>query len=256
MLTIVASNRDRLDFNSNQTNLFLNGLRNQTVKDFHVIISDGGSNNFEQIQAFCKNEKQINISVVQHKIGEKFQRALLNNVGIRHAKTEYVMTTDVDIFFAKDFVEYLTLLFKRNPDVFVESRTLYWKDGLANNIYNGKLNPWEDLNSCKIGRIKNRTTAGGCQCTSVKNWEKVHGFNEEMIGWGSEDYDLLTRIGIAKIKTIWIGETREEIRVFHQPHPKPNLIKDLEDQNKNKIILNSIKSYCANPNGWGGISTV
>ena len=63
--------------------------------------------------------------VAELKLGEKFERARLNNVGVRNANTPYIMTTDVDMFFAPKFVE--TMIANLNPKRFIESRTLYWK---------------------------------------------------------------------------------------------------------------------------------
>lgn len=253
LLTITASNRDRFNPTCNSTKLFLDSLRRQTDQRFNFLIADGGSANINDIIDFCKSEKDIHIDVVQYSIGEKFERARLNNVGIRHAKTPFIMTTDVDMFFASDFVEEILSILTKNPVAFIESRTMYWKQPVADKIYKGELNPWNDLESCKIGRIKKRTTAGGCQCTFRSNWHKVRGFDERYIGWGSEDYDLLTRMSLAKIKIVWMGESRETIKVFHQPHKKNDIKGDLIDQENNKKILNTIKQYRVNPEGWGGM---
>ncbi len=252
MLTIVASNRNRMEINSNQFNLFLQGLRKQTDKDFNVLIVDGGSKNFKELQDFFQKEKKINISIIQHLIGDKFERALLNNVGIRNAKTPYILTTDVDIFFAKDFVSIVKEILLKNPNVFLQSRTLYWKSKIANKIYSQEIDPWENLNECKIGRIKKRTTAGGCQCTHINNWNFLRGFNEEMVGWGSEDTELFNRVALNDIQGIWIGESMQSIRVFHQPHQKENLAEDLKCQEENKKILNK-EEKSVNQKGWGGI---
>ena len=52
----------------------------------------------------------------------------------------------------------------------------------------------------------------------------------------------------------WIGESRERIKLFHQPHAKKDIQRDLEWQHKNKKFLRSIKDIQANPEGeWGGV---
>jgi hypothetical protein len=123
-------------------------------------------------------------------------------------------------------------------------------------IYDGKLNPWDDLPSCRVGRIKKETTAGGCQAAHISTWNKVRGFDENMIQWGSEDYDLYTRMS-CQYKTIWMGEDRNEIRVFHQPHYKSQeqVKTDLKYQEENKKLLAlSFKNpfRVVNCSGWGG----
>lgn len=253
-LTIVASNRDRLDTtNSKITHWFLRSLAWQDCKDFELVIADGGSKNYEEIRYDFEDAIStfpIRRRFVQHKIGELFERARLNNVGIRNATAPYVLCTDVDMIFGPNLVS--TVLRNMDANTFLESRTMYLNDAQAGMIYSGKIDPINDIAACRIGRTKKRTTAGGLQCTSVENWNKLRGYNEEMVGWGSEDYELLTRAGMAGLKVKWLGEAND-VMVFHQSHPKSDIKKDLECQEKNKKHLYNIKDYRANPNGWGGI---
>jgi len=248
-LTITASNRDRFDPNSNATKWFIKSLQWQTYKDFEILLADGMSKNYEEIKAFLENYGgDIPMRIVQFPIGEAFERARLNNVGIRNALGEYVMTTDVDMAFGKDFVQ--TLMGLVSPDSLVESRTLYWHPKTAQKIYNGELDLYNDIQGCRAGRVKKRTSCGGCQAMHMDGWNKVRGFSEEYIGWGSEDFDLLTRAKLAKLHVKWMGEIGD-VALFHQWHPK-NIKEDLTYQAKNKKILAGIKQYSVNPNGWGG----
>jgi len=84
----------------------------------------------------------------------------------------------------------------------------------------------------------------------ISGWEKVRGFDESYVGWGSEDFDLLTRVKKANMKVRWIGESNEAIMLFHQPHERDTK-RDLEYQKKNQKLLRLIKDYKVNPNGWG-----
>jgi predicted glycosyltransferase involved in capsule biosynthesis len=249
-LTITASNRDRLQIKDcERSAMFLKSIQWQTYKDFELLIADGGSQNYDEIKEyFASHTGDIPMRIVQCKIGEAFLRAKLNNVGVRNAKAEYIMTTDVDMLFGKDFVK--TLMSKVGKNILVESRTMYLKPLPAKMIYEGKIDPYNDIDNCKRGRIKKRTTAGGCQCMHINSWEKIRGFDESYVGWGSEDYDLLTRAKKAGIRARWMGESRESIMLFHLPHSRDTK-KDLEYQEENKKRLNRIKHYAVNPDGWG-----
>ena len=105
--------------------------------------------------------------------------------------------------------------------------------------------------NCKKGRIKKRTSAGGCQTMRIDKWYQLRGFNENMIGWGSEDVDLLKRAIMMGQKVIWMGENIECIELFHQHHEKVNIGFDLQCQNKNKKIFESNKQIVVN-DSWGG----
>lgn len=251
-LTVIIPNRDRMCATSNGTKLFLESIRRQTAHNFKVIIIDGGSENYSEIKEYIDSFNIENISVIQRVIIGKFHKTLLNNIAIRKAETPFIMTTDADIFFAKEFFE--TLIDGLTPEVFVESRTMYWKNGIANSIYEGRLNPFDDLDSCKIGRIKKRTTPGGCQCGHVDIWNKVRGYDERYLGWGSEDVDLLDRVIKAGYRVKWLGESRDSIMVFHQPHGKIDHEEDLRDQDRNLKFYRNIRTCAANPNSWGDVT--
>lgn len=249
LLTIAVSNRNRMAPDNKATKLWVSSIENQVNKNFDVIAVDGGSKNYTELKDFLSKH---NIFCIQHIIGEKFHRGLLNNVGVRNAKTPYIACSDADMFFAPKLFD--TIISMSDPNIWIQSRTMYWRPDIVEKIYNGKLNPYKDLDKCKNSRLKKRTTAGGCQCGHISAWNKVRGFNEEeMIGWGSEDQELLKRVSLAGYKVIWIGESLESIMLFHQPHAKPNYKQDMEDQYRNMIVLNNVKGFTANPHGWGGI---
>lgn len=253
-MTITASNRDRFDPNSEITKWFVKSLQWQEYTDFEFLIADGGSKNYEEIKSYFESFKgKIPMRIVQCKIGVPFERAKLNNVGIRNSNSKYVMCTDVDMIFAPKFVS--TLMKCVGDNFFVESRTLYIHGWNIEKIYKGEINPYNGSDMVLLGRIKKRTTAGGCQCTTMSNWEKLGGFNENYIGWGSEDQDLLTRVQMAKIHIRWMGESSDSIMLFHQPHSKSNeqLKIDLQHQENNKKLLGKIDNYRVNLKGWGGI---
>ena len=252
LLTIAASNKNRLKLDELASQWFLKSIQWQDCQNFELLIADGGSDNYEEIKEYFEaHEGPIKMRIVQHKIGDVFLRALLNNVGVRNSRTEYIMTTDVDMLFARGFVKTLTGLLE--PNCLIESRTMYLKDYIMKEIYDGLCDPYENPECLKRGRIKKRTTAGGCQCMCKDSWTKVRGFDETFYGWGSEDYDLYTKASQkARMIKKWMGESRETIELYHQHHHHLNLKKDLEYQKANKKRLAKSGRNAVNPDGWGG----
>jgi len=248
-LTIVIPNRNRIDPSSNFTRLQIESFNSQTCKDFDITIVDGGSKNIKDIEVYCDKN---NITLLKHDLTDKWNKPLLNNVGIRNVKTPYIMTTDADIFFAEEFVENLVKLLA--PNNFVESRTQYACGGVMAKIYKKEIDPIRNTEHRKLGRTKKRTTCGGLQCSHIDLWTKVRGYDERYLGWGSEDMDLMCRMGISGARIVWMGEAiAGNVLVFHQPHNKEDAKRDLDDQRRNLGMLGSIREYVANKNGWGGI---
>lgn len=235
-LTLVVPNKNRINIEGKTTQLWLNSILQQSNNKFDVIVVDGGSKNYIQIKSMLN---RYNIECIQHVLDDKFNKCILNNIGIKMARTPYIMTSDADMFYENGFFDKVMSILDKN--VFIESRTMYWNNKLTERIHRGELDPIKNINSCKIGRIKRRTTCGGCQCSHIDNWNKIGGYDERYFGWGSEDIDLLLRMQIAKVNIVWLGETMEEIMLFHQYHDRPNLKEDLECQEKNKLLLRNIK---------------
>lgn len=252
LLTIAASNKNRLKLDSNASQWFIKSIQWQDCTDFELLIADGGSDNYDEINTYFESHTgPVKMRIVQHKIGDVFLRALLNNVGVRNANADYVMTTDVDMILSRGFANTITKLLEKN--CIIESRTMYLKSGVMNEIYQGKCDPYKDVNCLKRGRIKKRTSAGGCQCMHKESWAKIRGFDESYYGWGSEDWDLYTRACNSNMKVKWMGESLETIELFHQHHDRPDLHRDLAFQEQNKKRLLQIDKHPVNVEGWGGV---
>ena len=236
-LTIVVPNRNRLDFNRPASQWFLKSLCWQDNLGFELIVVDGKSNNYDGVKSYLEQNTKFKTTVIQHKIGEVFHKTLLNNVAIRKASTEYVACTDADMVFDRKFIATVIPLLK--PDTMIESRTMYWNGDVVKKIYGNELDPYNDIDTCKMGKTKKRSSCGGFQCMHRDNWAKLNGYNETVIGWGSDDIELLERAIIANIKVKWLGENND-IMLFHQPHPK-NTAEDLKTQEKNKKTLKNLR---------------
>ena len=251
ILTIVVPNRNRFDLNSNATKYFFGSLERQSCLDFEIIVVDGGSSNFNEMQEYV-SKGFIKKKIIRQETGKLFPKCLLNNIGIRNSNTKYIMTTDSDMLFGRDFIK--SVIANLNPYSFVESRTMFLNPAIVDKIYRGEFDFFNNEISCKEGRIKKRFTCGGCQATSVENWNRLRGYNEKMIGWGPEDQELLKRAGRMGLDIRWLGETRESIMLFHQPHAKSETQHD-EDVRTNEVnqkLFRELFTMDINANGWGG----
>lgn len=247
-LTIVVPNRNRLSVTDNATKWLFKSLSWQTDKNFRVVVSDGNSGNINELEDFIDTFDFV--SIISNDVGKEWNKPKLNNIAIRYINDGYIICTDADIVFSPDFIE--TVKKGLDEQHMIEARTLYWKENTANKVYNGEIDIESDFDRAKIGRIKYRSTCGGCQCLHIKGWEKVRGYDEDFVGWGSEDADLMNRAFRSGLKIQWIGETRDDILLIHQPHRKTReqVRIDLEHQEENKKRLVDVKRI-VNENGWG-----
>ena len=250
-LSIVIPNKNRLDIRSNSIQWLLKSLQWQVCSEsIDILFADGGSDNYDELKSFIENYNgKFPMKVVQYKI-DKWNKSLLNNFGIRNATGEYILRTDADIMFAKNFIS--SVIAELDEKAFVEARTMYitWRN--IDRLYKGELDPYNNIDSCKIGRIKQRATCGGCQCTHIDNWNKLRGYNEE-VGWIYEDVEMMIRASRTGLNVKWIGEEHSNIMLFHQHHAGYiNTPEELAKTNTNRNIAYSPKLNI-NLNGWGGM---
>lgn len=244
-----------MDLNSKSTQFFLASLFWQDNKDVEVVIADGGSDNYKELCDYANLHIDLHMRVISHPIGDAFLRALLNNVGVRHSKGEYILATDADMIFRRDFTK--VIIQNTSKDCILESRTFHMTQRRTNEIHNGIIDPYANFDDCKIGsRGTGRFTGspGGCQCMHRDNWDQLRGYNEKYIGWGSEDRDLLKRAKLLGLKEKWTGKIASEGMILHQWHYQ-DMKRDLAFQESNKKILEAVNVARVNQNGWGGITS-
>ena len=251
-LTVVIPNKNRLDINTNSTKWLLKSLQWQVCNDFFdVVFVDGGSNNYKEIKQFIESYNgKYSMKVLQKDI-EGWNKCLLNNFGIKNATGEYILCTDADMIFAKNFIS--TVIENLEENTFIEAKTMYLKGFISNRIYSGELDPYNNLDTCKVGRIKRKTTCGGCQCTHIKNWTKLRGYNEE-VAWLGEDQEILARAYRIQLNVKWIGEEWNNVMIFHQPHEVRNNTQEELNKKWSNRYLSRHPNLDINKNGWGGMS--
>lgn len=113
----------------------LDSLKRQTFTDFNVIFVDYGSD-----EALAKDVKSIVETydfctyVYSDSRGYPWNRSRALNTGIRLAQGEYVVTTDIDMVYARDFFEILSTKVSEDRAIFT-------------NFYNmpKKFNNWQNV---------------------------------------------------------------------------------------------------------------
>lgn len=122
-----------------------------------------------------------------------FHLSAVCNYGIRHAGEGLVIKTDIDCIFTREMFEH-DLIIVQPGDL------LFWYYWLARDA--------ESLDSASVWPQGRGTVAMGRD-----DWERVCGYNENMIGYGIEDGDLCRRTTAAGIK-----HYRGQAKLYHVQH--------------------------------------
>ncbi|NNC51147.1 MAG: glycosyltransferase family 2 protein [Flaviramulus sp.] len=227
----------------NALELLLLSIKNQSIYPNEVIIADDGSK--KETAGLIKRFQQdfpVPLHHVWHK-DNKNQKPAIMNKAIAKAKNNYIIEIDGDIIMHKDFVkdhlhmakkntflygsrvniqeDYLKDLFEKKQTTFhffskgIKKRGRTLRIPFLSNLYKE-----EDTRSSKLR---------GCNMSFWRDdFIKVNGFNENLVGWGIDDSEMIQRL-----LNIGVKGKRLKFRgiVYHIYH---------KEQDKSHININEI----------------
>lgn len=200
-LTLVTGFRDR---DLNRVKRFLDSLRIQSISEFNVIIVDYGSRTAlaDKLKALIEKYDFCRYIYADTR-GYPWNRSHALNIGCRIVETDFVMTTDIDMVFGRNFVE--TVLDKVDEKRVVYSQ-VYWMPR--------HFREWENLENYKEFPVSDKNGRGGCCVVATEVLRSLGGFDEFYRFWGVEDEDLYRRLMTKSLEEMWLPD----IMIYHQWH--------------------------------------
>ncbi|MFI1772223.1 glycosyltransferase family 2 protein [Thalassobellus citreus] len=154
---------------------------NQKYQNKEVIVVDDGSNKATKLVLETLKPKLTKL-ITQENKGQSSAR----NLGIAHAKGEYILVLDSDDFFEPTFSEKAIQIFENEENIKVVS---CYAKLIGNNLKNRIFEP-------KGGELKNFLVSNEVLGTSMfkkQDWESVNGYDESMRS-GFEDWEYFIRL--------------------------------------------------------------
>lgn len=225
-----------------------------------LIIADDGSGN--DTASVVRDFSKIALFPVTHVWQEHkgFRAAKIRNEAIKKTSGDYIILLDGDCVANRHFIsDHISLL---EEGCFIQGKRVHVRKNavsyfchehvnstisLVGMTLRGRLSNVHHLIRCTLNifSVKNRNLKGIKSCNMSffrKDILAVNGFNEDFIGWGSEDSELATRF----FKYGLLKKTHPFMAIcFHLWHP-PN--KPLDNRNK-ALLLSSLSSegfFCSN----------
>ena len=252
-ITVVLAVRNRCDYRL--VNAF-KSMRNQDYDDrlIKIVLVDYDSEKWmiEKYQEICQKYRVEYIRVDNKPVWNK-SRCL--NIAIKNVASKYICSSDVDVFFEKNYFSECVKELNKNP-----------LQVLISDFYNspeGEINGEIDLPG-KYADIKNKcgfqnTKMGlsgflnpGINFSLSCFYKAMNGYDENYIMWGSEDFDLIKRFFLMGLEVKDMSPTTSWIHQWHKKHEGVSTVPDIKEQiTKNKNYLNNTHSIVRNNNGWG-----
>ncbi|MBI5359983.1 MAG: glycosyltransferase [Planctomycetes bacterium] len=213
----------------NALRLCLTGYKNQSYKDFELIIADDGSD--EETKAVIEEFKPRFASPIKHVWQENhgYRRAKIVNEGFKISEGKVVILTDGDTIPNKNFVKIhaencrenafcvggfimLSADYCRALTMELVEKEDYEKFLTAGKRFRFAVKHWKNLFYIARGKM-DRPKVFGCNISVWRSsFEAVNGYDENFDGFGKEDSDLRNRLRKAGVRpvSLW-GKTY----VFH-----------------------------------------
>ncbi len=233
-------------------NITLSSLQKQTVLPNEIIIADDGSGKATEdlIQDWQQKSKIPIVHSWQEDDG--FRLAKSRNKAIAKTKGDYIIMVDGDLFLHKNFIK--SHKDKANKNQFCVGTRVLLNDIISKKIINdvreaSKLSFFsKDLlrNRKNILYLKLLSTIFSFKTKSYHKvrganmafWRedllKVNGFNEDFVGWGREDTEIVVRLLNAGITRKNIKFCANVLHIYHKENSRKMLPEN------DKILQNTI----------------
>ena len=245
-------------------NCTLKSVENQSVLPDEIIIADDGSTKKTEdlIKKWQKRLKTPIIHSWQEDIG--FRLASSRNKAIAKASGDYIIMIDGDLIlhpnFTKDHLKHSREnQFTIGTRVLLKedfSRELLTKENVIFEVHSNQIiaNSKNRINNSILSNLisyktKSYKQVRGCNMACFKNdLIKINGFNEDFIGWGREDTELVVRLLNAKITRKNIKFNANVLHIFHKESnkkmlPKNDLILEKAINQKSARCENGLNNY-------------
>jgi glycosyltransferase involved in cell wall biosynthesis len=230
-------------------------IQNQVLKPSEIIIADDGSG-IETLNLIKLWQRKFEIPIIhswQEDIG--FRLATSRNKAIAKSTGDYLIMIDGDLVLHQNFIEDHVKHCKKNQ--FVIGPRVLLNENYSNELLINKdisfSVPSHGILANKKNLINNNFLSNffsyqtksdkqvrGCNMACFKSdIIDVNGFNEDFIGWGREDTELVNRLLNLNVSRKNIKFNCNTLHIFHKENSKTMLsLNDdiLEKTKKNKLI--------------------
>lgn len=221
-----------------QLNLLLQSVLNQSVLPNEVIIADDGSSE-ETRKLIEKFQEKFPVSLIHVWHEDKGnQKPAIMNKAIAKSKNDYIIEIDGDIIMHKDFVKDHLTFAQKNQYLFGSRANIQEKflpRLFSKNIINFTYFSKGIKKRSRTIRFpffmffiklsnKRSPKLRGCNMSFWKSdFIRINGFNENLIGWGIDDSEMIQRLHNIGIKGKRLKFVALAYHIYHKEQSKSHI---------------------------------
>lgn len=239
--------------------LVLLSVKNQIIFPFEVIIADDGSTHeTKQLIERFQNDFPVPLKHVWHG-DEGFRRSAVLNRAISKTDSDYIIQLDGDCIIHKKFVSDHLNAIENNTYLFGSRVNI--QESYLNTLFKNKITSFSyiakgikkrnrNIHFPILGAIlykKNTELSSKLRGCNLSYWKKdfieVNGYNEDMVGWGREDSELIIRMMNNNVLGKRLKYKAIVYHIWHKENSKEKL--DINHTIQEKAIRDK-QSWCTN----------
>lgn len=232
----------------------------QSILPNEIIIADDGSDE-STAQLIKELNKKLLVPIIHSWQEDKgFRAAESRNKAIVKAQFDYIIIVDGDMILDKDFIK--NHLNNSLKNYFIQGFRVLINEQLTDELLNknittitffakGIKNRKNAINNDFLAKIfrKKSNSMRGIKTCNMSFWRKdllkINGFNQDFIGWGREDSELVARLYNSGIKRLNVRFNCNAYHLFHVENDRKmlatndNILQEAVDQ-KIKFCKNGL----------------
>lgn len=229
-------------------------VMSQTMMPDEVVIADDGSTDStkEVIDAF----RRCYGGTVRHvwHADEGFRKTVILNKAVAATKADYIMEVDGDIILDPHFVA--DQVANASQGVFVCGMRAYLPENVTSAMLGGDMSLFAGVRTPGLGRricarripwlsplFRSRHSRSTRQCmgSHMAYWRsdfiRVNGYDEDIIGWGTEDREFARRLLNAGVRRRTLRFAAIEYHLWHKVNSNP-----IDTERNNRIFREAVES--------------
>ena len=245
-ITVIIGVKGRCDNRMINT---LKSIRNQDYPQnlINIMLIDY-DNKKELIPKLKEIYKRYDIDYIRVDNKPLWSKAHATNVGIKKAKTKYILSSDIDIIFERNYIKEAIKELQKHPFQVILSKCFDLPKININKM------DYDRIKSLAQPRFKYERLSLGINLALTYFYNKIKGYDEKYKLWGYEDDDLIKRLEIFGLNTKSIEYKSVYFHQWHKMYEGVKKIKGYKKQiEKNKERFKKNFSIIRNKNGWGEI---
>ncbi|MBU0958233.1 MAG: glycosyltransferase [Nanoarchaeota archaeon] len=236
-----------------------NALKSIRLQDYpqkliKIIIVDYGSDS-KHIPYYKKACERFNVEYIRVENDGEWNKSHALNIAIRKVNTKYILSTDVDIIFEKNYFKNVISELKRDFFQVVLCKPFDCPEGQINSEVD-VVEKYEEFKKECTYRTKGEPSyhhGTGINFALTFFYKLMRGYDEEYVGWGVMDDDVVKRFNLMGMKTNFITEKTSYLHQWHPYHEEKTVSEEQLEKERNikKEYFDKNNSVLRNPEGWG-----